>query len=203
MIHSLFPTAVAIYQLDRELTEKELSFIKGQETRANMGNVTSTDNTILRNRSMTKLRDFIESSVSEYFKSIYSPKHDVSLRVTQSWINYTEPGQYHHKHAHPNSFVSGVFYPQANRETDKIYFYRDGFQQIKFPPSDWNIWNSESWWFEVGTGDLVLFPSSLTHMVETVKGEDTRISLSFNTFPVGNIGEEVDLTGLKLESIKE
>jgi uncharacterized protein (TIGR02466 family) len=165
-----------------------------------MGNVTSTDNTILRNRSMTKLRDFIESSVSEYFKSIYSPKHDVSLRVTQSWINYTEPGQYHHKHAHPNSFVSGVFYPQANRETDKIYFYRDGFQQIKFPPSDWNIWNSESWWFEVGTGDLILFPSSLTHMVETVKGEDTRISLSFNTFPVGNIGEEVDLTGLKLES---
>jgi uncharacterized protein (TIGR02466 family) len=165
-----------------------------------MGNVTSTDNTILRNRSMTKLRDFIESSVSEYFKSIYSPKHDVSLRVTQSWVNYTEPGQYHHKHAHPNSFVSGVFYPQANRETDKIYFYRDGFQQIKFPPSDWNIWNSESWWFEVGTGDLILFPSSLTHMVETVKGEDTRISLSFNTFPVGNIGEEVDLTGLKLES---
>jgi len=200
MIHSLFPTPVAIYQLDRELTEKELSFIKGQETRANMGNVTSTDNTILRNRSMTKLRDFIESSVSEYFKSIYSPKHDVSLRVTQSWVNYTEPGQYHHKHAHPNSFVSGVFYPQANRETDKIYFYRDGFQQIKFPPNNWNIWNSESWWFEVGTGDLVLFPSSLTHMVETVKGENTRISLSFNTFPVGLVGEEMDLTGLKLES---
>jgi hypothetical protein len=99
--------------------------------------------------------------------------------------------------------VSGVFYPQANRETDKIYFYRDGFQQIKFPPSDWNVWNSESWWFEVGTEDLVLFPSSLTHMVETVKGEDTRISLSFNTFPVGLVGEEMDLTGLKLESIKE
>ena len=200
MIHSLFPTPVAIYKLDRELTEKELSFIKGQETRANMGNVTSTDNTVLRNRSMTKLRDFIESSVSEYFKTVHSPKHDVSLRVTQSWINYTEPGQYHHKHAHPNSFVSGVFYPQANRETDKIYFYRDGFQQIKFPPSDWNVWNSESWWFEGGTGDLILFPSSLTHMVETVKGEDTRISLSFNTFPVGLVGEEMDLTGLKLES---
>jgi len=203
VIHSLFPTPVAIYKLDRELTEKELSFIKSQETRANTGNVTSTDNTILRNYSMTKLRDFIESNVSEYFKSIYSPKHDVSLRVTQSWINYTEPGQYHHKHAHPNSFVSGVFYPQANRETDKIYFYRDGFQQIKFPPSDWNIWNSESWWFEVGTGDLILFPSSLIHMVETVKGEDTRISLSFNTFPVGLVGDEMDLTGLKLESIKE
>lgn len=203
MIHNLFPIPVAIYKLGRELTKNELFFIKNQKTRPNMGNVTSTDNTILRSRSMTKLRDFIESSVSEYFKIVHSPKHDVSLRVTQSWINYTEPGQYHHKHAHPNSFVSGVFYPQANRETDKIYFYRDGFQQIKFPPSDWNVWNSESWWFEVGTGDLVLFPSSLSHMVETVKGENTRISLSFNTFPIGLVGDEMNLTELKLEFTKE
>jgi hypothetical protein len=90
-----------MYKLERDLTEKELNFIKGQETRPNMGNVTSTDNTVLRNRSMTKLRDFIESSVSEYFKTIHNPKHQVSLRVTQSWINYTEPGQFHHKHAHP------------------------------------------------------------------------------------------------------
>jgi uncharacterized protein (TIGR02466 family) len=203
MIHNLFPTPVAIYKLDRELTEEELVFIKGQETRPNAGNVTSTDNMILRNHSMTKLRDFIESSVSEYFKTVHNPKHNVNLRITQSWVNYTKPGEYHHKHAHPNSFVSGVFYPQANRKTDKIYFYNNVFQQISFPPNEWNVWNSDSWWFEVGTGDLVLFPSSLIHMVETVKGEDTRISLSFNTFPVGLVGDEMDLTGLKLESSSE
>jgi hypothetical protein len=38
MIHNLFPTPVAIYKLERDLTAKELSFIKGQETRPNMGN---------------------------------------------------------------------------------------------------------------------------------------------------------------------
>lgn len=200
MIHNLFPTPVGIYKLDRDLTEKEIAFIKGQETRPNMGNTTSTDNTILRNKPLIKLRDFIETSVADYFKTIHNPKHQVSLRVTQSWINYTEPGQFHHKHAHPNSFISGVFYPQANKETDKIYFYRDGFQMIKLPPQEWNVWNSESWWFEVGTGDLVLFPSHLQHMVETVQGEQTRISLSFNTFPVGLVGEEVDLTGLRVET---
>jgi uncharacterized protein (TIGR02466 family) len=198
LIHNLFPTPVGIYKLDRDLTEKELSFIKGQKTRSNMGNATSEDNTILRNKNMTKMRNFIETSVADYFKSIYNPKHNVSLRITQSWTNYTEPGQFHHKHAHPNSFVSGVFYPQANRETDKIYFYRSGFQMIKFPPENWNVYNSESWWFQVGTGDLVLFPSSLEHMVETVQGDQTRISLSFNTFPVGSIGEEVSLTGLQI-----
>jgi hypothetical protein len=37
-------------------------------------------------------------------------------------------------------------------------------------------------------------------MVETVKGEDTRISLSFNTFPVGQIGDAEMLTQLKIDS---
>jgi uncharacterized protein (TIGR02466 family) len=197
-IENLFPTPIGLYKLDRDLTGKEIDFIKGQETRPNAGNVTSKNNFMLRHKSMTKLRDFIETSLTDYFATVHNPKNKVGLRITQSWCNYTEPGQYHHKHAHPNSFVSGVFYPQANQETDKIYFYRAGYQQIKFPPEKWNIWNSESWWFPVGTGDLILFPSSLEHMVETVKGEQTRISLSFNTFPVGSIGEEVDLTGLQI-----
>ncbi len=197
-IENLFPQPIGIYSLDRNLTGKEIDFIKEQETRPNTGNLTSSNNFILRHKTMTKLRDFIESKVTEYFDTIYNPRHRVSLRITQSWCNYTEPGQYHHKHAHPNSFVSGVFYPQANKETDKIYFYKAGFQQIELPPKDWNSWNSTSWWFPVGTGDLILFPSSLEHMVQTVDGEQTRISLSFNTFPVGHIGDEVDLTGLQI-----
>jgi hypothetical protein len=74
MIHSLFPTPVGMYKLERDLTEKELDFIKGQETRPNMGNVTSTNNTVLRHKAMTKLRDFIETKVAEYFKTIHNPK---------------------------------------------------------------------------------------------------------------------------------
>jgi len=202
MIQNLFPTPVGLYCLERDLTKTEISFIKGQETSNNVGNTVSTNHTILNNKELTKLRDFIETSVSDYFKTVHNPKHNVNLRITQSWCNYTEPGQYHHKHEHPNSFVSGVFYPQANKETDKIYFYRDGYQMVKLPPAEWNVWNSESWWFEVGTGDLILFPSSLAHMVETVQGHNTRISLSFNTFPVGIVGEEMNLTGLKLDSAR-
>ena len=198
MIHNLFPTPIGLYELGRDLTAKELSFLKNQETRSNMGNTTSIDNTILKAKELTQLRDFIETKVSEYFTTVYNPKHKVNLKITQSWTNYTEPGQYHHKHAHPNSFVSGVFYIQADKNKDKIYFFRDGYEQIKFPPSEWNVWNSESWWFEAETCKLILFPSSLTHMVQTVEADQTRISLSFNTFPVGNVGEEMDLTGLQL-----
>ncbi len=198
MIHNLFPIPIGRYKLDRDLTAKELSFLVNQETRSNMGNLTSVNNTILKAKELTKLRDFIETKVSEYFTEVYNPVHKVNLKITQSWTYYHKQDECHNKHEHPNSFVSGVFYVQSDKAKDKIYFFRNGYQQIKFPPKDWNVWNSDSWWFDVGTCDLILFPSSLTHMVETVDHEQTRISLSFNTFPVGNIGDELSLTGLNL-----
>lgn len=197
-VESLFPQPVAIYKLDRNLNTKELSFIKKQKTCPNVGNKTSANNKILDTKELVDLRSFIEDCVSSYLNVVYDPKNNIKLRITQSWCNYTESGGFHHKHEHPNSFISGVFYPQADKEVDKIYFYRSGFQQFQFPTNNWNLWNSSSWWFEVNTGDLVLFPSSLTHSVEPVKGDRTRISLSFNTFPVGNLGEMSTLSALDL-----
>jgi uncharacterized protein (TIGR02466 family) len=198
-LYSIFPTPVARFEVGREFTADELAFVDSQSAHKNMGNTTSNDRYVLQHDTLAKLREFTESCVAEYLKTIYAPKNEVSLRLTQSWLNYTKPGEFHHKHAHPNSFVSGVLYLKAARERDKIYFYKDGYQQIKLPTDQWNLHNSESWWFEVGAGDLMLFPSSLTHMVETVQGNE-RVSLAFNTFPVGYVGEEESLTALHLRN---
>jgi len=194
-VFPLFPTAVAKFDLGREFSAEELDFVGSQETHKNMGNTTSNNRYVLRDDTMAKLREFAEACVAEYLKIIYAPKNDTNLRITQSWLNYTKPGEFHHKHAHPNSFVSGVLYIKASSERDKIYFYKDGYEQIKLPVDQFNLFNSTSWWLPVETGRLMLFPSNLTHMVETVKEED-RISLSFNTFPVGYVGEEETLTAL-------
>jgi uncharacterized protein (TIGR02466 family) len=183
--------------LGRDFTTDETDFVAAQPTHKNMGNTTSNDRYVLRHDTLANLAAFVQSSVDEYVKAVYAPKEAVSLRVTQSWLNYTKPGEFHHKHAHPNSFISGVLYLKAAKERDRIYFYRDGYQQIKLTTDNWNLYNSESWWFEAATGEMLLFPSSLTHMVETVQG-DERISLSFNTFPVGYVGHEESLTALHL-----
>ncbi len=197
-VHNLFPTPVAFFRLGRDLTKKELDFVLGQERRPNEGNTTSDNRTILKAPELTSVRDFIEDAVLEYFKTVHAPDGDVNLYITQSWANYTERGQYHHKHTHPNSFVSGVFYPQADRSFDKIYFFKEGYDRIKLTTEKYNIWNSESWWFEVGAGDLILFPSNLTHMVTTKEGDQTRVSIAFNTFVKGHIGIDEGLTGLSL-----
>ena len=70
---------------------------------------------------------------------------------------------------------------------------------IKLEIKDFNIWNSQSWWFSIKTGDIILFPSSLTHMVETKEGTNTRISLAFNVFIKGTIGDNKLLTELILK----
>jgi uncharacterized protein (TIGR02466 family) len=198
VINNLFPTPIAFFKFGRDLTKVELEFIKYQNNYANEGNTTSKDRKILKSKELTDIREFIEDSMLEYFKEIHAPKFDVSLYMTQSWANYTQIGQYHHKHSHPNSVVSGVFYPQADSKVDKIYFYKDGYERIKIPAAEYNTYNSESWWFEVGAGDLILFPSHLTHMVQTKKDDNTRISIAFNTFLKGYIGSDENLTGLHL-----
>lgn len=195
---NLFPTAVAFSKFDRDLTEEEFSFLRNQEQRPNTGNTTSADRKILEHSLMKDVRATIQKAIDEYFQEVYRPAFDVKLQITQSWMNYSEPGQHHHKHAHPNSFLSGCFYPQADKNLDKLYFFNDPYHRIKIYTEDFNVYNSESWWLPVGTGDIVIFPSSLTHMVEPVVSTDTRISLAFNTFPVGYVGNDDSLTGLHL-----
>lgn len=197
-IEPLFPTPVGFFTLDKPLTKSELGFILKQKTRPNTGNLTSENEEILNSAQLKRLRAFIENSVKEYFEKIYSSAQKNTLRITQSWCNYSKPGQWHHKHAHPNSFISGVFYAQSDPEKDKIFFHKSGYQQLKTPVKDWNTFNSDSWWFEALPNRLVIFPSDLEHSVETVQGDMTRVSLSFNTFPVGHWGDDKSMTGLKL-----
>lgn len=198
IVNNLFPTPVAAFELGRDLSKLEQKFLFNLETRTNMGNVTSTNNYVLRDNRLSSLGSFLNNSLQEYFQATMSPQDNIKLEITQSWINYTKTGQYHHKHAHPNSIISGVFYIQAAKDVDRIYFFNESYSQVKIIPKEFNVYNSESWWLPATTGILYMFPSHLTHMVPEVKSEDTRISMSFNTFYKGNLGDEKGLTALIL-----
>jgi len=148
---------------------------------------------------MKEIRDHYQFYLNYYMEKIYAPKYSVETYITQSWMNYTDTGQFHHKHAHPNSWLSGCIYVNTDKEKDRITFYKEGYNRINLPTENFNPYNSESWWFSVGTGDVVIFPSYLTHMVEQTTSNDTRVSIAINTFLKGYIGDEHSLTGLHLK----
>lgn len=199
ILNNLFPTPVAQFNLGSEMTIEELTFISQLKLRANKLNATSEDTYIFKYPEMKRIANFCNESLQEYFKAIYNPRYDTKLYITQSWANYTNKGQEHHKHRHANSIISGVFYVQAIKEVDKLIFETPTVPAFSIATNEFNLYNSEAWWIGVETGTLLLFPSYLAHMVEKVETEGTRISVSFNTFFKGHIGENENLTRLNIE----
>jgi uncharacterized protein (TIGR02466 family) len=199
-ILGVFPTPIYFSKINRELTNKELSFIDKTKINVfkNEGNTTSNDNYILNHKAFKELKTDLNLRVQDYFKKVICSTDTITPYITQSWLNYTEPNQFHHRHKHYNSLISGVFYINCDEQFDKIEFFSDRYELIRFKVKEYNIWNSDSWNFPVKTGDIILFPSWLNHMVETKKGDNTRISLAFNTFIKGDIGEDNNLDKLFL-----
>jgi uncharacterized protein (TIGR02466 family) len=200
-ISSIFPTPIYFSKLDRKLSTKELLFVEKNKNLffKNEGNLTSLDNYVLNKKEFKDLKKEIDLRIKDYFNKIIMTSNNVTPYITQSWLNYTETNQYHHKHEHPNSLVSGVFYINCNEKFDKINFYKkDNYSTIKLETKEWNLWNSSSWWFSVKTGNIILFPSHLTHAVETKQGDNTRTSLAFNVFVKGSVGNNRELTELYL-----
>ena len=150
-----------------------------------------------------RMRDYCQSHVDTYVKEIFCPaQEDVEFYITQSWVNVTRPGEFHHRHAHQNSILSGILYLNAVKNDNICFYHPMGslINQTQFEPTQWNVFNSSRYTYSPKSGDLLLFPSWLDHSVQ--KNDDEieydRISLSFNTFARGSFGRMNGLNGLHL-----
>lgn len=199
-IIGIFPTPIYFSKINRELTIEELTFINKikLDSHKNEGNLTSKDSYILNNKIFKNLKDELTLKLKDYFDKIICTANNVTPYITQSWLNYTELNQFHHRHQHYNSLISGVFYINCDEQFDKINFFNDKYEFIKFKVKKYDVYNTSGWFFPVKTGDIILFPSHLNHMVNIKQGTNLRISLAFNTFIKGEIGDDNNLDKLFL-----
>ena len=101
-------------------------------------------------------------------------------------------------HSHQNSHLSGVLYVEAD-ETDCITFHRRTDNGFKFEPKDYNPFNCITNTVPVRGGDVLIFPSTMVHSVPTrFKGEEPRVSIAFNTWVKGTLGDNDNMTELKI-----
>lgn len=190
-IISMFPTCLLLNNILREFTQDELDCILDYkyDVRENTGNITTNDVFVLENPRLSNLKRLVNESLNDYLKQIYHPINDVKLLTTISWLNFTDKTQYHHKHCHHNSIVSGCLYINARRESDCIVFTRRATgENWQIQPNNYNAFNSNEFSVPVNTGDLVLFPSNLIHSVPKTDHDYMRISLAFNSFFSGELG---------------
>tara|TARA_R110000787_G_scaffold94347_2_gene197066 strand:- start:962 stop:1576 length:615 start_codon:yes stop_codon:yes gene_type:complete len=201
VIHRLFGIPIYATKLNREFTSEEMEEVmKHQDqTMKNISNYSSINNYILKEKLFSNLKNDLDKFIADYFDKIIKPKNNtIEPYITQSWLNYTKEKESHHMHSHPNSIISGVLYIKCVENNDMIEFYDAVTNQFQIPPKEFTQYNSKRWWFNVAEKDLLLFPSTTTHAVQIKKENNLRISLAFNVFVKGNIGDNSDLTELIL-----
>lgn len=197
---AIFPTPVLMANIGRELSEEEKAFFVRTQSNTveNVFNRRSASTCILDADELRSLRSFIEEHIAQFSRETFSLKESLEFYITQSWVNYTKPGQGHHRHCHTNSLISGVFYVSAVKGVDAICFYRDASFPLSAGDEVPNCYSANSWRFTVGAGDLILFPSRLTHGVANNTSKHIRVSLAFNAFVRGELGSEELLNRLTL-----
>ena len=198
-LYGIFPTPIYISKLNK-FTKKQLNYVDklSLNINKNMGNVSSKNSYVLNDKPFNNIKKQLLNHITKYFDEVISTSDKIVPYITQSWLNYTKENEYHHSHAHPNSFVSGVLYINANKENDKIVFEKNKYQGIDLTKKDFNLYNSDSWFFPVHTGDLIMFPSDTQHKVEYKRGNNIRTSIAFNIYIKGIVGNLIKLTELKL-----
>ena len=198
----IFPIPVLITKYEHSI-EDEFKFIEKLryiEQKEN-GNFKSDDTYLLKHNELALIKNFIYESLNKFTKNIYQTKQ--RLVVTQCWTNKNPPNSKHHEHVHPNSIISGVFYFRQSKTLPPIQFSKSIQEGIKLNPEKYNQLNSETFLLPMVDGELVLFPSSLRHSVPFNKGNETRYSMSFNTFCIDELGSRDSLTHLNIKELYE
>ncbi len=187
---NLFAVPVAKSPIGRNYTDSELKYIESQLERPSkaIDNYASPNKNVLAHDELKDLQTIIQQHLDNYFKAVYNTSNNVALQITQSWLTLSRKGESHHSHTHPNSVVSGVLYVNV-AGNDGINFYRNEENLwFELEPSETNYYNSYKIHVATKIGDLVLFPSSVKHGVNKVTEDIKRVSLSFNTFFSGEMG---------------
>tara|TARA_Y100001972_G_C7644151_1_gene323622 strand:- start:545 stop:1186 length:642 start_codon:yes stop_codon:yes gene_type:complete len=205
-ITKIFPTPVYTSE-PYPLTEDEIIAAKKHFENVSLNankNLTTNNKLVLDSTvEFVNLKKFINECINEYFYNILQVKKDINIYMTQSWLNFNKKGTSHHTHFHSNSIISGVFYFTDDNVPIEFETSYLKFGNISLNYENFNDVNYETYNFRAKKGMLVLFPSSLKHNVKENDLENTRISLSLNTFVSGKLGEHNNLTQLTLNKSGE
>ena len=200
-IYPLFACPLMISGKHYEFSDAEREHIANLEMAENVGNLMSKSDKILDSAELAGLKSFIDEQILNYKKNLLQVPDGNEIYVTQSWVNNSHADQFHPKHRHPNSVISGVMFLDENKDGSipPIRFHRaQEALSLDFKYDELNDFNASCREFDPEQGMLMLFPSQLEHDVGKNTSGRMRTSISFNTFARGTLGGRKQLTEVEL-----
>ena len=137
---------------------------------------------ILDYPGMKQLGDFIVSQAGEFAQFLDIDFEQISIGMTDLWVNINPTYSYHTDHLHGDSLFSGVYYVQTAPGCGGIQFRdpRPVTAMIRPPHSKKTERNSDTLRIEPRPGLLMMFPAWLMHGVEQNLSDTDRVSISYN-----------------------
>jgi uncharacterized protein (TIGR02466 family) len=129
------------------------------------------------NPAVAWLRAGIEETVTAYFDEMGM---DYPIRWSlQSWPNINRRGDYHPPHNHAWCYLSGTYYVKMASDGGAISFY-DPRSTVNMLLPAGEAAGGHEYTVKPSPGTLLLWHSSLNHLVHPNESEEMRISISFN-----------------------
>jgi len=180
LIHENFLSedeAKQIYDICKSNTSVQHTCFLGDATSNHEGDINFLQ--YLTN-TITNLDLRIQTFIDNYSKQVGLK----SQIVANSWFNIQQKNSILKPHMHANSILSGSLYINVDNESSKLYFDNPNqfIKYFEYNYQELTDYNFEYFYITPKVGDLVIFPSWLTHGSNVEQNNtENRTVISFNT----------------------
>jgi uncharacterized protein (TIGR02466 family) len=132
----------------------------------------------LADEDFKPITEQVSRHVAEYAKAFNST---YPYQCASAWFNVAHEHAYQEFHIHPNSVFSAIYYASCPEGSGNVVFEKD---QVDMMPvkgvQSFNALTFTTCSYKPVQGMLLIFRSSLRHMVQVGSNTEPRVSLSFN-----------------------
>ncbi len=185
-----FPTPIWLFKLDNyeQINQELLKAVYDEKKSGSKGEQWSnvlgwhSIDTLHKLAVFQSLTDIIHSNVMEVSNFLNWDLDKFKIKIATCWAIINQKYAYNSVQNHPNSVLSGVYFLKTPLNCGGIYFSdpRPATQMIVPPVKDFNMWTLPRITYKPYEGMMLLFPSWLSHGVETNLSDEDRVCISFN-----------------------
>jgi hypothetical protein len=169
--HQLFPTLIGDWKHPNPNKFKEILFdrVFYHIDQNGYSMETTGDVDLHLDKAFDPLFDFAADCAKEYINTLRLDLSVFNLNLVKTWLNIIT--EFHTPiHSHQDAHLSFVYYIQIPEGLDKpIYFSSENKPNELFygmnnaNVTEWNLFNSPTWFFKPVEGQLFMFPGKLNH----------------------------------------